>query len=194
MLTNFHGDEAKKIKMADSKKGHFRMNLWGQCFSQNTNKKLSGFLPYCSEAHSRAEILIIFRSYFGRNNDFINSFWNCLIFSAIYTTCPFGPAHSFKFKKFLSLRNTNTLSFLLELTSDAIKMPVNTVVNTFASDINCWNIFWNSLGEKRICRRDFSFCLLCEKKFRGGIQAAILSGRPLRIIRNLQTNKQNKTK
>jgi hypothetical protein len=29
---------------------------------------------YCSGAQYRAEILIIFGSYFGRNNDFINSF------------------------------------------------------------------------------------------------------------------------
>ena len=55
----------------------FRMNLWSQRFSQNTNKKLSRFLP----SLHRAEILTIFRLYFGRNDDFINSFWNCLTFS-----------------------------------------------------------------------------------------------------------------
>ena len=31
--------------------------------------------------HYRAEILTIFRSYFGRNDDFIISFWNLLTFS-----------------------------------------------------------------------------------------------------------------
>ena len=51
------------------------MNLWSHRFSQNLNKKSSWFDVVC-----RAEILIIFRSYFGRNNDFINSFWNLLTF------------------------------------------------------------------------------------------------------------------
>ena len=38
------------------------MNSWSNCFSQNTNKKLSRFL---SSLH-RAEILTFFRSYFGK--------------------------------------------------------------------------------------------------------------------------------
>ena len=41
------------------------MNLWSHHFSQN----LSGFLPWVV----RAEILTIFCSYFGRNDDFIYS-------------------------------------------------------------------------------------------------------------------------
>ena len=53
------------------------MNLWSHRFSQNTNKKLSEFLPCVV----RAEILSFFCSYFGRNDDFINSFWNCLTFT-----------------------------------------------------------------------------------------------------------------
>ena len=57
--------------------GNFRMNLWSHRLSQNTNEKLSRFLP----SLHRAEILTIFRSYFGRNDDFINSFWNLLTFS-----------------------------------------------------------------------------------------------------------------
>ena len=32
-------------------------------------------------SHYSAEILTIFGSYFGRNDDFINSFWNLLTFS-----------------------------------------------------------------------------------------------------------------
>ena len=52
------------------------MNLWSHHFSQNTNKKLSGFLPCVV----RAEILIIFCLYSGRNDDMINSFWNWLTF------------------------------------------------------------------------------------------------------------------
>ena len=53
------------------------MNLWSHCFSKkNMNAKLSWFLP-CSV---RAEILTIFCSYFGRNDDFINSFWSLLTF------------------------------------------------------------------------------------------------------------------
>ena len=39
--------------------------------------ELQGFL-LCSVAHYWAEILTIFRSYFGRNDDFKNSFWNLL--------------------------------------------------------------------------------------------------------------------
>ena len=50
------------------------MNLWSHHFSQNTNKILSGFLPCLG----RSEILIMFCSYFGRNVDFINSFWKKL--------------------------------------------------------------------------------------------------------------------
>ena len=40
-------------------------------------KKLSGFLPCVV----RAEVLTIFCSYFGRNDDFMNSFGNLLTFS-----------------------------------------------------------------------------------------------------------------
>ena len=55
---------------------NFRMSLWSHHFSQNTNKKLSGFL-LCVV---KADILTIFCSYFVRNDDFINSFWNWLTF------------------------------------------------------------------------------------------------------------------
>ena len=55
------------------------MNLWSHRFSQNINQILQGFLP-CTVPHYRAEILTILGSYFGRNNDFINSFWNLLTF------------------------------------------------------------------------------------------------------------------
>ena len=55
------------------------MNLWSHRFSQNTNKVLSRFLP----SLHRTEILTIFRSYFGRNNDFINSFWNCMTVNSV---------------------------------------------------------------------------------------------------------------
>ena len=57
------------------------MNLWSQHFSQNTNVKLSGFLPL----QHRAEIMTIFRLYFGRNDDFINSFWKWLTFTRTWT-------------------------------------------------------------------------------------------------------------
>ena len=36
--------------------------------------------------HYRAEILTIFGSYFGRNDDFINSFWNLLTFRTAKTS------------------------------------------------------------------------------------------------------------
>ena len=52
------------------------MNLWSHHFSQDMNEKVSGFLPCVV----RAEILTILCSYFGRNDDFINSSWNCLTF------------------------------------------------------------------------------------------------------------------
>ena len=41
--------------------------------------------------HYRAEILTIFGSYFGRNDDFINSFWNLLTFrkNCFQWPCPF---------------------------------------------------------------------------------------------------------
>ena len=51
------------------------MSLWSHRFFQNCQD----FCPvYC-----RAEILTIFCSYFGRNDDFINSFWNLLIFTML---------------------------------------------------------------------------------------------------------------
>ena len=38
---------------------------------------------HCIVPHYRAEILTIFGSYFGRNDDFINSFWNFLTFASL---------------------------------------------------------------------------------------------------------------
>ena len=54
------------------------MNFWSQRFSQNMNENL--YALCCGTVH-RAEILTIFCSYFGRNDDCINSFWNLLTFS-----------------------------------------------------------------------------------------------------------------
>ena len=54
-----------------SRSDNFRIKSWSHCFSQNTNKKLSWFLP----SLHKAEILTIFCSYFGKNDDFINPFW-----------------------------------------------------------------------------------------------------------------------
>ena len=47
------------------------MNLRSYRFSQNTNTNFSRFLP----SLQRADILTMFCSYFGRDDDFINSFW-----------------------------------------------------------------------------------------------------------------------
>ena len=58
------------------------MNSWSHCFFQNMNQIIKGILP-CTEPHYRAEILTIFGSYFGRNYDFINSFWNLLTFISV---------------------------------------------------------------------------------------------------------------
>ena len=55
------------------------MDLQRHHFSQNTNEKLSGFLPCIV----RAEVFTIFCSYFRRNDDFINWFWNWLTFSGL---------------------------------------------------------------------------------------------------------------
>ena len=63
-----------------------RMNLLSHHFSQNTNVKLSGFLPFIV----KAEILTIFCLYFGRNNDLISSFWNWLTFSPSFCTLTFA--------------------------------------------------------------------------------------------------------
>ena len=57
---------------------YFRMNLWSHRFFQNTKE---------NSLH-RAEILTIFRLYFGRNDDFINSFWNCLTFNRFHCDIP----------------------------------------------------------------------------------------------------------
>ena len=48
----------------------------------NTGRGLSGNIrrPVEKQQQHRTEILTIFCLYFGRNDDFINSFWNCLTF------------------------------------------------------------------------------------------------------------------
>ena len=45
-------------------------------------KNCQDFCPHYTAVH-RAEIRTIFRSYFGRNDDFINSFWNLLTFTMV---------------------------------------------------------------------------------------------------------------
>ena len=65
----------------------------------NTNEKLSAFLPYVG----RAEILTIFCSYFGKNNDFINSFWNWL--TSITFFCSRTYLEMIRFMYFHILRN-----------------------------------------------------------------------------------------
>ena len=73
------------------------MNLWGHRFSQNTNQKLQGFLPYQTNKDRStflviffgynpclfgwAEILVILGLHFGRNDDLINSFIIYLTFN-----------------------------------------------------------------------------------------------------------------
>ena len=49
-----------------------RKNLWSHRFSQNTNKKFA--------LYSASKNPDNFCSYFGRNDDFISSFWNQLTF------------------------------------------------------------------------------------------------------------------
>ena len=56
------------------------MNLWSHRFSK---KMISAV---CTVPQYRAEILTMFGSYFGWNDDFINSFWNLLTFSLAENT------------------------------------------------------------------------------------------------------------
>ena len=58
------GREFSKFLRSLKVRVNFRMNLWSHRFSQNTDKKLSKFLP----SLHRAEILTIFHSNFGRNS------------------------------------------------------------------------------------------------------------------------------
>ena len=52
-------------------------------FLPKYEQKLSRFLPWVL----KAEILTIFGSYFGRNDDFLNSFWNSLTFNKDVLLC-----------------------------------------------------------------------------------------------------------
>ena len=52
-------------------------------FLQRYEWKIVRISALCSEAHYRAEIRTIFRSYFGRNDDSMNSFWNLLTFRIV---------------------------------------------------------------------------------------------------------------
>ena len=61
--------------------------IWGREYSKilrllKVSKFQNEFMKssFCSVAQYRAEILTIFGSYFGRNDDFINLFWNLLTF------------------------------------------------------------------------------------------------------------------
>ena len=54
-------------------------------------QKLSKFLP----SLHRAEILTIFYPYFGRKDEFINSFWNCVTFTAVPVIRYLLPARQF---------------------------------------------------------------------------------------------------
>ena len=58
-----------------------------EVISQNTKETLSRFLPCVV----RAEILTIFCSYFGRNDDFINLFWDLLTFINVKTKTEIVP-------------------------------------------------------------------------------------------------------
>ena len=68
-----HGNLTPRTRFARTRSVNFSLDLWSHRFSQNTNKE---FLP----SLHRPEILTIFSSYFGRNDDFIKSSWNCLTF------------------------------------------------------------------------------------------------------------------
>ena len=63
-------------KIALIKVSKFENEFMKSSFLPKYEQKIVKISALCSEAHYRAEILTIFRSYFGRNDDFINSFWN----------------------------------------------------------------------------------------------------------------------
>ena len=76
ILSKFYPEFLETHFIQTLSKGKFRMNVWSHPFSQNMNKKLSRLPP---SLHT-TEILTNFSLYFGRTDDFINSFWNCLTF------------------------------------------------------------------------------------------------------------------
>ena len=67
-------------KMSRLKVSQFQNEFMKSSFLPKYERKITRISALCSEAHYRAEILTIFCSYFGRNNDFINSFCNLLTF------------------------------------------------------------------------------------------------------------------
>jgi hypothetical protein len=52
----------------------FQNEFMNSSFLLKYEQKIVRISALCSKAHYRAEILTIFRLYFGRNNGFINSF------------------------------------------------------------------------------------------------------------------------
>ena len=68
---------------------------WGMIYRSVNFRRIYEVIVYpkikdfCSAARYSAEILTILGSYFGRNDDFINSFWNLLTFRYLpfYTAC-----------------------------------------------------------------------------------------------------------
>ena len=59
----------------------FQIEFMKSSFLPKYEQKIVRISALLSVVQYRAEILTIFRSYFGRNDDFINSFWNLLTFS-----------------------------------------------------------------------------------------------------------------
>ena len=58
------------------------MNLWSHGFPKIWTKNCKDFCPVVWQY--RAKILAIFGSYFGKNDDFINSFWNLLTYKYLF--------------------------------------------------------------------------------------------------------------
>ena len=57
---------------------NFRKKRWSHCFSKNVNQKLE-FCPVVWHSTGQKSVQFL-GSCFGRNDDFINSFWNLLTF------------------------------------------------------------------------------------------------------------------
>ena len=104
------------------------MNLLSHCFSQNMNKKLLRFLP----SLHRAEILTFLRLNFGRNDDFINSFWNCLTFKI---ACEYRFMDIFKLHMF-SKTNLHALQYVTAWYYSKYRfMKINLIFKDYESEI-----------------------------------------------------------
>ena len=98
------------ITQSQLKVSKFQNKFMKSSFLPKYEQKLSGFLPCVV----RAEILTIFHSYFGRNDDFRNSFRNLLTFSKCKTIRSILPNYDiFESINAVSVCNIVTMIFMI---------------------------------------------------------------------------------